>query len=374
LLAAGFVFFILPGQTDARLNNVRGAKSPVSKRARALHQQLFVADLHADSLLFGRDLRKRWERGHVDFPRMREGNVALQAFTVVTKAPKGQNIERNPADSDQITRLVLAQRWPPRTWSSLLERAIYQAGRLNEFAASEGQRFVLVRNREELDYLVAARAANHKVVGGWLGIEGAHALEGDVENLDRLYDAGFRMIGLAHFFDNEFAGSAHGMEKYGLPDKGRELVQRMEAKHMIIDLAHTSPKTIDDVLKIAKRPVLVSHTGVKGTCDNQRNLSDAQLRAISANGGLIGIGYWVTAVCGSEAPAIARAIRHAANIAGVEHVALGSDFDGAVSTPFDASGLDQITQALLDTGFSEADVRKIMGENVLRFLGENLPQ
>ena len=142
---------------------------------------------------------------------------------------------------------------------------------------------------------------------------------------------------------------------------------------MVIDLAHASAATIEDILGAATRPVVVSHTGVRGTCDNQRNLSDAQLAGISANGGVVGIGVWDTAVCGDDAHAIARAIVHAINVAGFEHVALGSDFDGAVSAPFDATGLPQITQALLDEGLDETRIEAVMGGNVRRLLKLLLP-
>jgi microsomal dipeptidase-like Zn-dependent dipeptidase len=176
-----------------------------------------------------------------------------------------------------------------------------------------------------------------------------------------------------HFFDTEMGGSAHGVSQQGLTALGRDWVIRMEAKKMVIDLAHASPATIDDVLKMASRPVVVSHTGVRGTCDNQRNLSDAQLRNISSNGGVIGIGVWDTAVCGEDAHAIAKAIEYAINVAGFEHVALGSDFDGAVTAPFDATGLPQITQALLDLGLDETKIEGVMGGNVRRLLKRLLP-
>ena len=181
------------------------------------------------------------------------------------------------------------------------------------------------------------------------------------------------MMAPTHFFDTEIGGSAHGMTRGGLTPLGREWVKRMEAKKMVIDLAHASPATIDDVLKMAARPVVVSHTGVRGTCDNQRNLSDPQLAAISENGGVIGIGVWDTAVCGDDARAIAKAIQHAIQVAGFEHVALGSDFDGAVVAPFDATGLPQITQALLDLGMDEAAIEGVLGGNVRRLLKTLLP-
>jgi microsomal dipeptidase-like Zn-dependent dipeptidase len=373
--AAYYAFFVLPGKTDNDLNRVVGAV-PVtpSARSQALHPTLFIADLHADSLLFGRDLNKRIDYAHLDFPRMREGNIALQAFTVVTKVPKNLNIVSNSADSDEITKVALARRWPPRTWRSLTARAMQQAKELREFADDSNGEFKLIRQRSDLEEFLRARAGNKNVVGGWLGIEGAHALDGKVENLNELYDAGFRMIGLAHFFDNEFAGSAHGKKRGGLTALGRELIPRMESHRMIVDLAHSSPQTINDVLAIAKRPVIVSHTGVQGTCYNQRNLSDGQLKAIANNGGLIGIGFWDVAVCGSTPQAIARAIRHAINVAGVDHVALGSDFDGATTVPFDAAHIVQLTDTLLDAGLTEVQIRKIMGDNVLRFLRQNLPE
>jgi membrane dipeptidase len=124
---------------------------------------------------------------------------------------------------------------------------------------------------------------------------------------------------------------------------------------------------------MAMHPLLVSHTGVKGTCNNPRNLSDDELRAVARTGGVIGIGLWETATCGTEANATTRAVRYAVNIVGVDHVALGSDFDGGVTVPFDASGWPLITEALLKQGFSEQDIHKIMGENVVRVLLEALP-
>jgi microsomal dipeptidase-like Zn-dependent dipeptidase len=306
-------------------------------------------------------------------PRLVEGNVAVQAFTVVTKTPRGMNIESNTGDSDNITLLAFAERWPMAAWSNLTERALYQARRLREAVGRSKGKLSLLQTREDVFTYLERRKTESGLVAGFLGIEGAHALSGEVANLDRLYDAGFRMIGLAHFFDNEMAGSAHGAAKHGLTDKGRELVRQMEAKKVFIDLAHAAPKVIDEVLAMATRPVIVSHTGVKGTCNNTRNLSDEQLKALSLNGAVIGIGFWDTATCGTDAAAIARAIRHAVTVAGVDHVALGSDFDGAITAPFDTAGVVQITDALLKEGFREDEIRKIMGGNVIRTLQVGLP-
>jgi membrane dipeptidase len=207
-----------------------------------------------------------------------------------------------------------------------------------------------------------------------LSIEGANALDGQLENLDVLYRAGYRMMSPSHFFDNDIGGSAAGVHKIGLTDKRREWVRQMEARHMIIDLAHASAKTIEDVLAVATRPVVVSHTGVKGTCDNNRNLSDDQIRAVAAKGGLTGIGYWDMATCGSDARAIVKAMRYVSDRVGVEHVGLGSDFDGAITAPFDTTGVVEITDAMLEAGYSESEIRLVMGENVMKFLAANLPE
>jgi len=191
--------------------------------------------------------------------------------------------------------------------------------------------------------------------------------------VDVVADAGIRMISPSHFFDTAFGGSAHGMEQGGLSDLGREMVRRMEARGVILDVAHASARTIDDALAISTRPVVASHTGVRGVCDNARNLRDEHLAGIAATGGLVGIGFWDTASGGVEPSWIARSIAYAVERIGAEHVALGSDWDGAVVVPFDAAGLVHLTDELLRAGLDEATIRLVMGENVLRVLAEALP-
>ena len=364
----------LSARTERRLNGIgnRGPY-PVSPAASDLHERMTIVDLHADSLLWGRDLLQRADRGHVDVPRLIEGNMALQVFAMPTKVPRHLNIERNDDRTDDIRLVALVQGWPRATWRSLLARAEHQAGRLAAMAVASGGRLVLVRSAADLDALLARRAAGEAVVGGVLAIEGAHALDGDPANVDRLVAAGYRMVGLAHFFDNAFGGSAHGTAKGGLTAAGRDLVQRLEERSTLVDLAHASAAVIDDVLAIAKRPVVVSHTGVRGTADNVRNLTDDQLCRIAATDGLIGIGFWPTASGGDDALSIARAAAHAVAVIGAEHVALGSDFDGAVPVPFDASGLALLTDALLAEGLDEATIAAVMGGSAIELLRQCLP-
>lgn len=372
-LAAAFAF--VPPAADRHFNRVHPGPRPISARARALHARLLIVDLHADSLLWGRDLLARGRRGHLDVPRMAEGNLAVAGFTVVTKTPRGLNLDRNDDRSDDVTLLALAQRWPPRTWWNLEERALYQAQRLPEMAARSKGTLTLVRSRGDLGDFLERRAGRRDLAAGFLGLEGAQSLDGDPERVSELFDAGYRMIAPVHFFDTAFAGSAHGLAKGGLTPAGRALVRALERRSMILDLAHASEETLDDALALARRPVVVSHTGVRGTCDNARNLSDDHLRGIARTGGVIGIGFWPTAVCGDGPQAIARAVRHAVSVAGIDHVALGSDFDGAVTTPFDAAGLPALTEALIAAeGFGDDDVARVMGANAIRVLLGGLPE
>ncbi len=369
-----FFFLVAPSLAERAMNRVRqSGPYTASPRALDLHRRLFVADLHADPLLWGRDLRVHGHRGHVDLPRLQEGGVALQVFSVVTKTPWGLNIERNDDRSDQVTLLALAQGWAPKTWTSLKERAVYQARRLFRMAALSKGKLTVLKTRADLTAFVERRRQDPSLVAGLLSLEGAQVLEGSAANVDAMDVAGYRMMGLAHFFDNEIAGSTHGVAKGGLTAVGREVVPRLERKRILVDVAHASPRTIEEVLALATRPVVASHTGVKGTCDNTRNLSDEQLRGIARTGGLVGIGFWETAVCGDDVQAIARALRYAIGVAGIDHVGLGSDFDGAVTTPFDASGLPLLTEALLAEGFREDEIAAVMGGNVLRVLQETLP-
>lgn len=379
ILVAGGVFFgWLPDYLDRSMNRVTGTPPfEAGSRAEGLHATLFVVDLHGDALLWERDPVERHDRGHIDLPRLAEANAGLQVFSAVTKVPFGLNYEENPADSDQLVGLTIAQAWPPGTWLSPYGRARHQARRLHRLAERSGRgrlpELTVVRTRADLSRLREGRNRGERVVGGLLALEGLHAIEGEVAKLDSLFEAGYRMAGLTHFFDNAVAGSAHGMEKGGLTPLGREVIRRMETLGMVVDLAHASPPTIDDVLAMATRPVVVSHGGVKATCPGPRNLSDAQLEGIAATGGVVGVGLWPGAVCDSTVAATARAMRHVADVVGVEHVAVGSDFDGAVTAPVDVTGLPLLTGALLAEGFDRDEVARIMGGNALRVLEAGLP-
>lgn len=372
LLAGGF--FLLPYFLDGRINRVADHEPyDIPLEITRLHQGLVVADLHADTLLWIRDPLDRADDGHVDLPRLIDGNVALQVFSVVTKVPMGQNYEENDAGSDVISPLSVAQRWPARAWTSLYERAIYQAGKLDDAERRSEGRLAIVHWREDLQAVLAARAQGRDVVGGLLAMEGAHPLEGGIAHIEDFYRAGYRMIGLHHFFDNELGGSLHGKNDGGLTAFGREVLRAMEERRMIVDLAHSSPAVVTDVLEAATRPVVISHTGVKGACDSPRNISDELMQQVAAAGGLVGIGYWKGAVCDASPAGIVKAIRYAIDLLGEDHVALGSDFDGAVGTTFDVSELAVLTREMMEASFTRDEISKVMGGNIIRFMRENLP-
>lgn len=369
LVIAAILFFILaPGMVEKSMNKVQPVALRITPRALALQKTLDVADMHADSLLWKRDLLTRSDRGQVDLPRLQAGHYALQVFSSVTKTPKHQNYDANSGDTDNITQLVIADLQPMRTWNSLLQRSLYHAEKLKRFADRSNGQLRLITSPADLQKLIADRRAGSGVVGAMLSIEGLQDLEGRIDNLDNLHAAGFRMAGLAHFFDNDLAGSMHGVKKGGLTPLGRAAVARMEKLGIVVDVAHSSHQTVAEVIAMARRPIVSSHGGVQATCRVNRNLTDDEIRGIATTGGVIGIGYWDAAICSNKPEDAARAIAYVRDLVGIDHVGLGSDFDGAVTTGFDASQVAAITQALLDRGFSDDDIRKVMGGNVIRVL------
>ena len=371
VITAAYVWFIFVPAQDAKMNPVTAHEPyPVSDTAKALHDSLYVADLHADNLLWRRDSAKRQTRGHVDLPRLRDGGVELQVFSAVTKSPRGLNFDGNDADApDDIELLAKAQLWPMRTWGSIYERAAYQAQRLQKIEANDKNKLVIVRTASDM-------TQPEGVMAGLLLTEGAHPLEGKIENIKRLYDEGYRAMGLQHFFDNELGGSLHGRSGAGLTEFGREAVLEMRRHGIIIDVAHSSRQTVRDVLALTPDPIFISHGGTISHCPRtaNRNMPDDILLEIAARGGIIGIGYFDGAICDISPKGIAKAIIDAVDLLGEDAVALGSDFDGTVTTSLDTSELAAITHELLAQGMSEAVIAKVMGENARAFFVANLPQ
>ncbi len=364
------VFTFVAPSVDTRMNPVVSHKPyNVSKSTQEFHNSLTIADLHGDALLWKRNPEKRQSRGQIDLPRLRDGGVDIQIFSSVTKTPRGLNFDGNSADApDDQTLLVMGQLWPARTWQSIFQRAVFQAERLQTIEKNPANNLIIARSKSDLDQ-------QEGTIIAILATEGAHPLEGNLEKIDRLYDEGYRMMGLQHFFDNELGGSLHGETKGGLTSFGTDAVKKMRDMNIIVDVAHSSEMVVRDVLALSNDPVIISHGGVRSDCvaTKKRNLPDQQLKQIARNGGLLGVGYFHGAICDITPAGIADAIIQAINLMGPDAVALGSDFDGAVKTALDTSELAAITQALRDRGVKDVTIRKVMGENVQRFLKENMP-
>lgn len=369
-----FVFF--PAQLDKQTNRIHDSNLPViTEQARVLHEQLFIGDWHSDTLLWKRDLTEQHDFGHMDIPRMQQGNVALQMFTTVTKSPDGINYEKNSTGaSDNITKLALVSLWPANTWNSLAERALFQGNKALALAEEFPEQVSFITSKTALSKFLIQRENNPKLIGMLLGTEGSHALDGELSNIQRLFDSGFRMMSLQHFFDNKLGGSLHGESGDGLTEFGREALKKMQSLGIMVDVSHSSEQVVKDVLAISRQPLLVSHTGFHGHCPSARNISDDLMQQIAAKGGLIAVGYWDGAVCEPNVREIAKAIRYGIELVGVDHVALGSDYDGAVSVPFDTSELIYLTQALLDIGLRGSQISQVMGGNMLRYLQLHLPE
>ena len=373
LLASGRIF--LPSWLDKQMNPVSDhLPFVVSDKARDLHKTLLIGDWHSDSALWNRNLSKTYDYGHEDIPRMQKGNIALQMFTTVTKSPSGQNYDSNEtASRDNITSLAIVQGWPIKTWSSLTERAIFQAEKIRNLSLRDSKNLMLIESQSDLKQFMIKRELNPTLIGALIGTEGSHALDGDLNNIERLYNKGFRMMSLHHFFDNKLGGSLHGITGQGLTDFGRQSIVEMLRLNIIIDVSHSSENVVKDVLDITNRPIVVSHTGFNGHCESPRNINDGLMQSIAKKGGLIGVGFWDGAVCDNTPKSVAEAIVYGIELIGVDHVALGSDFDGAITPGFDSSELVAITHELLELGLSDFQIRKVMGGNMFAFLQQNLP-
>jgi microsomal dipeptidase-like Zn-dependent dipeptidase len=367
-------FSIGPGIVERGQTTVVGTEATASAQATALHRQLTIIDMHGDTLLWKRDLLEPAHRGHIDLPRLQQGGVALQVFSSVSQVPRGINYLNNPP-TDSLPGLAILQAQPISTWFSPLGRTLYHSQKLADAVAHSRGQLQWVRSRPDLEALLIARNSGSAPppIGVLFSVEGLHNLEGSFANLDRLYQAGVRMAGLVHFFDNELAGSMHGEHKGGLTPFGRQVVAEMERRGMIIDIAHASHATVREVLAIATRPIVSSHGGVQATCQENRNLTDEEIRGVARLHGVIGVGVWDAAVCGTEPKDTARAMRHIRDLVGIETVGLGTDFDGAIAAGYDVSRLELLTQALLDEGFSDSEIALALGGNSLRLLREVLP-
>lgn len=324
-----------------------------------VHRAAYVADAHADSLMWNRDLTARSEKGEVDFPRLREGGVKLQCFTLVT---------RGLPVVGGFPLLARLKGWPPAALRDERSRADWQIDQLERFCARSPDPAAVARTAADL-------AQNERAgrLSAVLGLEGGHAFGGDLSQVERFHRRGVRFAGLTHLMHNELGGACFPLaRKHGLTPLGREVVSEMERLGMAVDLAHASRALADDILA-SGAPVFCSHTGIDSATRSFRNLPDEALRAVAAKGGVVCVIFATEYLGGRTMEHLARHLLRALEVAGEDHVGLGSDFDGMVHLPRpmrDARDLKLVTRALLERGVGRRAVAKVLGANLRRFLEE----
>jgi membrane dipeptidase len=328
-----------------------------SEDARALHALYPAIDLHADTLMWARwlgyDLLARHTPpfpraafgGHVDIPRMREGGMGAQFFGLVSLPVLGKVRGNVRAIHEQI---------------DALDEALARTKDLR-----------LVRTRAELE-----DTRTQGALGALLGIEGAHALEGDLENLTRFAKRGVRYLGLLHFSANEAGYPAYGRgERHdlGLTRWGKDLVAKCEDDGVIVDLSHINKRGFMDACSIVHKPPIVSHTGVLGAFEHWRNIDDEQLRAVADRGGVVGVIFCPKFLGGDGLEPVVKHFLHILDVVGEDCPALGSDWDGMIVPTQglgDPTGLPLLTDALLAAGVRQETIGKILRGNITRVLGE----
>lgn len=327
----------------------------ISPQALALHRRAIICDGHCDTILRllaqDRSLGQRAESGHVDLPRLYEGGVTAQVFALFVEDAyiPGQAIRRT---------------------LQLLDR-FYQ-----ELAAN-AERIFLATSAADV-----RRAKSEGKVAAFLGVEGGEALEGDIAVLRIYHRLGVRLLTLTWNRRNALAdGVRESRTGGGLTNLGVQVVQEMNRLGMLVDIAHMSPAGVRDVLQVSQAPIIASHANARAVCDHPRNLSDEQIRAIAAKGGVIGVTFvpdFVAPRGQAGLPRLVDHVMHLIQVGGEDAVALGSDYDGfgfgGTSDQFhdlpDVSYLPHLTAALLERGLSEGTVEKVLGGNFLRLVGE----
>jgi membrane dipeptidase len=325
--------------------------------ARALHDEVCVIDLHADTPKLmdklGYDLAERHDPplprftnmlGHVDMPRMREGGVAAQFFTFWT--------------------------WPtyiPGTGKSCTQSVLAQLDALDEAIRKHPDQLTWARTGADIR---AAKAAGKLCSLG--GIEGGHALEGKLDNIEMFSRRGVRYLGPIHLWPNALGGTSRKPKRDDpLTDLGREVIRECERCGVIVDLAHINRRGFFEAMEIVKQPLMVSHTGISGVHDMWRNIDDEQIRAIADNGGCIGIVFARNYLGGKSIDLVVDHIKHVIDVAGEDLPALGSDFDGFVVPPEgleDIAAMPNLTVAMSRAGIPTRVIEKVLSHNALRVL------
>jgi membrane dipeptidase len=312
-----------------------------------LHTKAFVVDLHNDVLEKvvgnGYQLGVRHSYNHSDIPRFFEGGVDAQMFVVWVD--------------------------PNHYVNNAYQEALQFVSAFNDQISLNANFLAQARNADEIFQINAQQK-----LAGVMVVEGGHAIENDLEKLKNLYNQGMRYMTITWNNSTDWATSAQDPQSAtkGLSEFGKQVIRTLDSLGVIIDVSHVGIKTIQDILSITKNPIIASHSGVRALRNHYRNLYDDQIVAIANTGGVIGVVFYPTFLSSSRNVDISTVIKHIdyiVNLVGIDYVALGSDFDGIESTPVgleDASKFPDLTMALLKHGYSNTEVKKILGENFLR--------
>jgi membrane dipeptidase len=370
------------------------AADDISARAHKLHFSSIVLDTHDDTTqrFFSKDydLGKRNAEGSVDIPRMREGGLNAIFFSI------------------WIDGRIMG--------AAAVQKALDQIDAVRENVRTHPNDMVLARTAADV------RSAHKQgKIAALMGVEGGHMIGNDIRMVRIFADLGVRYMTLSHFYNDEWADSSTDKPAHnGLTDFGKEVVREMNRQGMLVDISHVSDKTFYDALEVSRAPLIASHSSCRALCNHPRDMSDDMIKALAAKGGVIQINYeksfidqaykdasdketggvvqslgQLTKDCNNDEACIGRKmaeaekkltaegklphvsweriidhIDHAVKLVGADHVGLGSDFDGANMPEGmeDCSKLPKITDALLRKGYSESDIRKILGENTLRIM------
>jgi membrane dipeptidase len=343
---------------------------PASSQALEIHKRAPIVDLVVGSALFRDSFLSGRGRGHVDLPRLRAAGVNVVGLTVATAWPD----LRGSLSRWHFRSLGL----PSSAVGSNMAIAEWVIGRIERWCAESSGQLVLVRSAADLEACLVQGGP----VGVLLGVQGGNVLDGDIRNVGRLRALGVRMFAPAHVMDNALVGSSTGRRAGGLTDYGREVIGELEAQSILVDLAHMSQGGISEALPLLRRVVL-SHTGLTDIAGSvsrfqdyspaTRNIPASVARDVGEAGGLVGVILATQLLGGSRISDAVSTIRHAVGSAGPEHVAIGSDMDGALKTVIDVEGLPALTDALLESGLSVSAVEAFLGGNAVSFLSRALP-
>ncbi|QDV88848.1 dipeptidase [Planctomycetes bacterium TBK1r] len=299
------------------------------------------------------DIATRQPQLHTDIPRLREGGLKAQFWSVYVPADTSTTGDSLIQTLEQI---------------DIVDRMVKRYADVFEFASTADD---------------VERIATAGKIACMMGIEGGHSIEGSLANLKRLYDRGCRYMTLTHSKTLPWADSATDDAQHdGLTEFGKEIVREMNRIGMLVDLSHVSPAVMKQAIKVSTAPILFSHSSAAAINDHPRNVPDDVLPLVAKNGGVVMVNFYSKFIVPTdqlESNESARGsihdvvdhLEHIIRVAGIDHVGIGSDFDGVPSLPTgleDVSKYPLITQALLNRGYSEADVHKVLGGNVLRAL------